>query len=176
MVAIFSGVFLHLLLAPYSFLYHLSCKNLGQNPVLPEYCFWNIFWKYPRWATAAESKQYLKVPETPSELPLLSGGKKSGCVFLLGRITANVMFSLQILIAIPRNALENTEYVFCGSVGFSMHCSGMPVKAGHWNAVEGSGCHSLGKPPLQITLRCSSSAFCLVSRGEQCWGQLSSPL
>lgn len=68
----------------------------------------------PKVAAATDSEQPLKVAAAPAEL-LHSGGQNPHCVFLLRRITAEMMFSFQILIAVPRNALGDTEYVFCGS-------------------------------------------------------------
>lgn len=98
----------------------------------------------------------MEVPGTPSELPLLSGGQSPGCVFLLGRITANVMFSLQILIAMPRNALENTEYVICGSVGFSTRCSAAALQRSGAAAQRSCSTAALQRSGVAAQRRCSA--------------------
>ncbi|KAM6301563.1 guanine nucleotide-binding protein subunit beta-5 [Podargus strigoides] len=60
------------------------------------------------------------------------------------------LFLSLIFNTIPRNALENAEYVFCGSTGFPLHCSGTPVEAGHQDTIEGSGYHFLVRNPMVL--------------------------
>lgn len=157
--------FWHLLVAPYSFLGHLSCRNLGQY--VPENCFCNTFQWYPLQEQPSETL------EPPSERLLPPEGWDSGCVFLLRRLIADMWCFLSRNDTRMRWKMQSMCFARARD---RPHIAAWHSEHRAQTCCWGPGCPCWGKSCVQAALRCSSEALSSGSGAESCWDQLSSAL